>query len=165
MLRKEKEKEKENQLKENVGINQNPQSSKNTLMNQTNADAGGIMKGQTVLVAKMGRIFSSVAFLCTTTALKRIRRIQRVVLVCATMSLHSLLKDFPAILITATKIVPGALRRDTSVRQRTRILELIPREVADVQMARIRTIATVNRVTASTFLPVMSMLNASLRRS
>jgi len=168
MLRKEKEKENQNQnqQKENAqikGQNHHPKSLKNTLRNQTNAHAGGILKGQTVLVAKKGRIFSSVATLCTCIAIKRIRRSQWVVLVCVTMSLHSLPRDFPAILTTATRTVPGALTKDSSVRI-TRILGLIPREVADVQMARIRTIARANKVTASTFHPVMSMLNASLRR-
>jgi len=161
MLRKENHQQKENaKLK---GQNQHPKSSKNILRNQTNADAGGILKGQTVLAAKKEKIFSSVATLCTTTAIKRIRRSQWVVLVSVTMSLHFLPRDFPAILTTATRTVPGALTRDSSVRI-TRLLGLIPRKVADVQMARTRTIARANKVTASTFLPVMSMLNASLRR-
>jgi len=78
MLRKEKENH-QNQQKENAkikGQNQNPKSLRNTLRNQTNADAGGILKEQTVLAAKKGRIFSSVATLCTTTAIKKIRRSQ-----------------------------------------------------------------------------------------
>jgi len=166
MLRKEKENH-QNQQKENAkikGQNQNPKSLRNTLRNQTNADAGGILKEQTVLAAKKGRIFSSVATLCTTTAIKKIRRSQWVVLVCVTMSLHFLPRDFPAILTTATRTAPGALTKDSSVRI-TRLLGLIPRKVADVQMGRTRTIARANKVTASTFLPVMSTLNASLRRS
>jgi len=120
------------------------------------------LKEQTVLAAKRKNI-SSVATLCTTTAIKRIRRSQWVVLVSVTMSLHFLPRDFPAILTTATRTAPGALTRDSSVRI-TRLLGLIPRKVADVQMARIRTIARANKVTASTFHPVMSTLNASLRR-
>jgi len=167
MLRKEREMEKENQQKDNAqiwGQNHHPKSSKNTLRNQTNANAGGILQEQTVLAAKKGKIFSSVATLCTTTVIKRIRRSQWVVLVCVTMSLHFLPRDFPAILTTATRTAPGALTRVSSVRI-AMILGLIPRKVADVQMARTRTIARANKVTASTFLPVMSMLSASLRRS
>jgi len=165
MLRKERENQ-NHQQKENAklkGQNHHPKSLKNTLRNQTNADAGGILKEQTVLAAKKGKIFSSVATLCTTTVIKRIRRSQWVVLVCVTMSLHFLPRDFPAILTTATWTAPGALTRDSSVRI-TRLLGLIPRKVADVQMAKTRTIARANKVTASTFLPVMSMLNASSRR-
>jgi len=167
MLRKDQNHQNQNhQQKENAKIkdqNHHPKSSKNTPRNQTNADAGGILKEQTVLAAKKGKIFSSVATLCTTTAIKKIRRSQWVVLVCVTMSLHFLPRDFPAILTTATRTAPGALTRDSSVRI-TRLLGLIPRKVADVQMARTRTIARANKVTASTFLPVMSMLNASSRR-
>jgi len=168
MLRKNQNQQNQNhQQKENAqirGQNHHPKSSKNTLRNQTNANAGGILQEQTVLAAKKGKIFSSVATLCTTTVIKRIRRSQWVVLVCVTMSLHFLPRDFPAILTTATRTAPGALTRVSSVRI-AMILGLIPRKVADVQMARTRTIARANKVTASTFLPVMSMLNASLRRS
>jgi len=170
MLRKNPNHQNQNQnhqQKENAkikGQHHHPKSLKNTLRSQTNADAGGILKEQTVLAAKKGKIFSSVATLCTTTAIKKIRRSQWVVLVCVTMSLHFLPRDFPAILTTATPIAPGALTRDPSVTPVTRILGLIPRKVADVQMARTRTIARANKVTASTFLPVMSMLNASSRR-
>jgi len=74
MLRKEKENQNQNhQKKEIVGQTKNriSKSSKNTLRNQTNAHVGGILKEQTVLVAKKGKIFSSVATLCTTTAIKR----------------------------------------------------------------------------------------------
>jgi len=166
MLRKDQNQNQNHQQKENAklkGQSHHPKSSKNTPRNQTNADAGGILKEQTVLAAKKGKIFSSVATLCTTTVIKKIRRSQWVVLVCVTMSLHFLPRDFPAILTTATRTAPGALTRDSSVRI-TRILGLIPRKVADVQMARTRTIARANKVTASTFLPVMSMLNASSRR-
>jgi len=179
MLRKnqkEKEKENQNQQKENVllqdqNLNQHQNkikksSLKNTLYLQKDAHAGGTLhKKKGVLAANQGRIFNSVDTPCTNTAIKRIRRSQWDALVSVTMSLPTLPKDFLATQITATRIVPGALRKGSSVTKRTRILGLMPRRAADVQMARTRTIAKTSRETASTFLAVMSTLNASSRRS
>merc|ERR1711862_984202 len=87
------------------------------------AHAGGTLQTKSwkkgVLAANQGRIFNSVDTPCTNTAIKRIRRSQWDALVSVIMSLPTLPKDFLATQITATRIVPGALRKGSSVTKRS----------------------------------------------
>jgi len=146
------------------GQNHQLKSLLNTQKRTKNARVGGTSPGMIVPVAP-AKHTSSAGGPCTSTATRRRRRgnLRLGALVFATISGPCLGKGSPALLTMMIRTVPGAALVGTSA-PRTRLLALIPRQAADVQIVKIRTTARVSKVTASTSQPVMSMLNASLRR-